>query len=93
MLGFSLVNNFYLFKDVVKKLLTVDSEKRLSAEQALKHDWISKDETMRRLAARLMGIRYVVPANDKNAKRKQSDHDSGVSGNKEKRTRSKTVGI
>ena len=33
------------------------------------------------------------PANDKNAKRKRSDHDSGVSGNQEKRTRSKTVGI
>jgi len=80
-------------KDVVKKLLTVDSEKRLSAEEALEHEWISKDETMRRLAARLMGTRYVGLAIDKNAKRKQSDHDSGVSGNQEKRTRSKTVGI
>lgn len=79
-------------KDVVKKLLTVDPEKRLSAEEALQHEWIAKDETMRRLAARLMGIRYLGPANDKNAKRKQSDHDSGVSGNQEKRTRSKIVG-
>ena len=81
---------FIFTKDVVKKLLTVDSEKRLSAEEALEHEWISKDETMRRLAARLMGTRYVGLAIDKNAKRKQSDHDSG---NKEKRTRSKTVGI
>ena len=75
-------------KDVVKKLLTVDSEKRLSAEEVLQHEWITKDKTMRCLASRLMG-----PANDENTKRKQSDHDSGVSGvseNQEKRTRRKT---
>ena len=27
-----------------------------SAEEALQHEWIIKDETMRRLAARLMGM-------------------------------------
>jgi len=77
-------------KDVVKKLLTVDSEKRLSAEEVLQHGWITKDKTMRCLAARLMGIGDAGPANDENTKRKQSDHDSGVSENHEKRTRRKT---
>ena len=63
----------------------------MSAEEALQHEWISSKKNMRRLAVRL--IRYVGPANDKNAKRKQSDHDSRVSGKQEKRTRSKTVRI
>ena len=59
-------------------------ENWLSAVEALQHEWIVKTNGVE--------IENVGPVNDK-VKRKEYDQDcdSGVSGNQEKRTRSKTV--
>lgn len=40
-------------KDLVKKLLVVDPQKRLSVEEALEHPWL-KDDRMRQNANQLM---------------------------------------
>jgi serine/threonine-protein kinase CHEK2 len=41
-------------KDLIRKLLCVDPEKRISLDEALEHDWIKKDFEMKRKAYKLM---------------------------------------
>ena len=59
-------------KDLIRKLLCVDPEKRISLDDALEHDWIKNDFEMKRKAYKLMYKDEENLVLNENKKRKES---------------------
>ena len=50
----------HLARDLVSKLLVIDQEKRLSAEQILSHQWFQGDTVVVDRALEIMGLNDII---------------------------------
>ncbi|CAH2295275.1 serine threonine- kinase Chk2 [Pelobates cultripes] len=71
--------------DLVKKLLVVDPEKRLTTKQALEHPWL-QDDKMRKDAERLMCDATMLPPQQISVSRKRGHEEHEASTSKQSET-------